>query len=162
MLSDTQRDSFLRAVEAGKHSMYRVSLMMLRHSADAEDAVSDAVEITWRRLHSIRDLEALPAYLMRSTINACHAVLRKRKRETTMDALETYLPPAQDETPVWMYLGTLKERYRLPLLLRFSENMNDQQIAQILKVPRGTVASIISRGLKKLRKEIEMEEKGCG
>jgi len=98
--SDTRRDSFLKAVEARKHSMYRVALMMLRHPADAEDAVSDAVEITWRRLHSIRDLEALPAYLMRSTINACHAVLRKRRRETAMDALEQYLPPVQEETPV--------------------------------------------------------------
>jgi RNA polymerase sigma-70 factor (ECF subfamily) len=160
--SDTRRDSFLKAVEARKHSMYRVALMMLRHPADAEDAVSDAVEITWRRLHSIRDLEALPAYLMRSTINACHAVLRKRRRETAMDALEQYLPPVQEETPVWMYLGNLKERYRLPLLLRFSENMSDRQIAQILKVPRGTVSSILSRGLKMLREQIEKEEKGCG
>ncbi|MGI6726881.1 MAG: sigma factor-like helix-turn-helix DNA-binding protein [Christensenellales bacterium] len=35
-------------------------------------------------------------------------------------------------------------------------------MAQILKVPRGTVSSILSRGLKMLRKQIEMEEKGCG
>lgn len=162
MPSDAPKDRFLQAVEERKHAMYRVALMMLRHPADAEDAVSDAVEATWRRISAIRDLDALPAYLMRSAINACHAVLRKRRRETAMEALEHYLPAVLDETPVWMYLGSLKERYQLPLMLRYSENMTDQEIAKILKIPRGTVSSLLSRGLKLLRKQIEMEEKGRG
>ena len=162
MPSDTRRDSFLKAVEARKHSMYRVALMMLRHPADAEDAVSDAVEITWRRLHSIRDLEALPAYLLKSTINAAHKALRGWKRESTMEHLEALLPSTHPETPVWMYLGGMKEKYSLPLLLRFSEGMSDQEIAGILNVPRGTIASRLSRGLKMLKQELEREEKGRG
>lgn len=162
MPSDTQKERFLLAVEARKHAMYRVALMMLRHKADAEDAVSDAVEAAWRRIGAIRDLNALPAYLMRSVINACHAALRKRGRESAVEAPEQYLPPVHEETPVWMYLGNLKERYRLPLMLRYGEGMTNQEIAQILRIPRGTVSSVLSRGLKTLRKQIEMEEKGRG
>lgn len=162
MPSDDQNDKFLIAVEATKHAMYRVALMMLRRPSDAEDAVSDALEATWRNIHRVRDMAALPAYLMRSTINACHGVLRKRKRETTQDHLEQFLPPVQWETPVWMYLEGLKDKYRLPLLLRYSENMSDREIAAILKVPRGTVSSYLARGLKMLREQIEREEKGRG
>ncbi|MGI6726882.1 MAG: RNA polymerase sigma factor [Christensenellales bacterium] len=99
MPSDTQRDCFLQAVEERKHSMYRVALMMLRRPADAEDAVSDAVEAAWRRLHGIRDLEALPAYLMRSTINACHAVLRKRRRGNHHGRLGTIPAPLYGRKP---------------------------------------------------------------
>ena len=106
-----------QAVEERKHAMYRVALMMLRSPDDAQDAVSDALETTWRRILNIRNLDALPTYLMRCTINACHAVLRKRKRETTAEDVSAWLPPALPETPVWMYLGGLPHKYRLPLQL---------------------------------------------
>lgn len=162
MLPNSQQDCFLEAVANTRHAMYRVALIMLRNPSDAQDAVSDALEATWRRIDKIRSLEALPSYLMRSTINACHKVLRQRKRETTMTDLTPYLPPTQEEVPVWMYLSHLKEKYRLPLLLRFSEGYTTQQIAGILGLPRGTVTSHISRGLKMLKQQIEMEEKGRG
>lgn len=162
MPSEERKVWFVQTVEDKKHSLHRVALIMLRRTADAEDAVSDAVEATWRQLDNMRSDDALPAYLLRSTINFCHATLRKRKRETATDDLETFLPPAQAETPVWMYLSGLKEKYRLPLALRFSENMRDEEIAAVLRIPRGTVSSHISRGLKILRKQIEKEEKGRG
>ena len=162
MPSEDRKAWFVQTVEGKKHSLHRVALIMLRRTADAEDAVSDAVEATWRQLDNMRSDDALPANLMRSTIIACHAILRKRNRETATDDLETFLPPAQAETPVWMYLSGLKEKYRLPLALRFSENMRGEEIAAVLRIPRGTVSSHISRGLKILRKQIEKEEKGRG
>ena len=162
MPSDTQKIQFIEAVTSTKHAIYRVALIMLRRPADAEDAVSEAVEATWRNLEKVRNLDALPAYLLKSTINAAHKALRGRKRESTMDLLEALLPPSHPETPVWMYLGGMKEKYSLPLLLRFSEGMSDQEIAGILHLPRGTIASRLSRGLKMLKQELEREEKGRG
>ena len=156
----TQR--FTQAVEERKHAMYRVALMMLRSPDDAQDAVSDALETTWRRILNIRNLDALPTYLMRCTINACHAVLRKRKRETTVEDVSAWLPPAQPETPVWMYLGGLPQKYRLPLQLRYGEGMSDQDIASILRLPRGTISSRLSRGLRMLKQQIDKEEQGRG
>ena len=156
----TQR--FTQAVEERKHAMYRVALMMLRSPDDAQDAVSDALETTWRRILNIRNLDALPTYLMRCTINACHAVLRKRKRETTAEDVAAWLPPALPETPVWMYLSGLSHKYRLPLQLRYGEGMSDQDIASILRLPRGTISSRLSRGLRMLKQQIDKEEQGRG
>ncbi len=162
MPSDTQKTCFIEAVVNTRHAMYRVALVMLKQAADAEDAVSDAVEATWRNLERIRDLKALPAYLLKSTINAAHKTLRGRKRESTMEHLEALLPEDTPETPVWMYLGGMKEKYSLPLMMRYSEGMSDQQIASVLGLPRGTVASRLSRALNMLKQEIEREEKGHG
>ncbi len=162
MLSEDRKTWFSKTVEDKKHSLFRVALLMLRRTADAEDAVSDAVEIAWRHLDSIRSDDALPAYLMRSTINASHAVLRKRKKETAADDPEMFLLPMKMKTPVWMYLSGLKNKYRLPLMLRFSENMSYEEIAMVLHLPKGTVSSHISRGLKILKEQIEKEEKGRG
>ena len=100
MPSNTQQDCFQEAVANTKHAMYRVALIMLRNPIDAQDAVSDALEATWHRIDKIRDLKALSSYLMRSTINASHKVLRQRKRETTLSDLGLVLPPTQPEVPV--------------------------------------------------------------
>ena len=79
-MEQEREQAFIDAVREGKHRMYRVALGYLHSPQDAEDAVSEAVEATWKKLKHIRDPEALPAYLMRSVINAAHDELRRRKR----------------------------------------------------------------------------------
>lgn len=162
-MSPNQRtDLFIQTVEQCKHTLYRVALSMLRTDADAQDAVSDALEATWKNLNNIRSMDALPSYLVRSTINACHAILRRRKRETATEDVSIHLQPEVEQSPVWMYLGGLKERYRLPLLLRYSEHMPDKDIAAALRLPLGTVSSRINRGLKILQEQMMKEEEGRG
>lgn len=157
---DDRTSVFVDAVQAMRERMYRVARMMLRTDADAEDAVSTATIIAWKQLPRLRSLDALPAYLTRCTVNAARAMLRRRKRETLMDA--AYLPerPAQSgkDTPVWMYLQRLPEKYRMPLALRYGEDLSLKATAEILRIPCGTVSSRASRGLAMLRKELEKEE----
>lgn len=83
---DDRTSVFVDAVQATRERMYRVARMMLRTDADAEDAVSTATMIAWKQLPRLRNLDALPAYLTRCTVNAARAMLRRRKRETLMDA----------------------------------------------------------------------------
>ena len=153
---DDRTSVFVDAVQATRERMYRVARMMLRTDADAEDAVSTATMIAWKQLPRLRNLDALPAYLTRCTVNAARAALRRRKRETLMDA--AHLPERSTQsgkdTPVWMYLQRLPEKYRLPLALRYGEDLS----LKILRIPCGTVSSRASRGLAMLRKELEKEE----
>ena len=101
----------------------------------------------------------LAAYLTRCVINVCRDMLRKRKRETITNNLEIFVQPQKAETPVWMYLSALDDKYRIPLMLRFSENLPNTEIAKILHLPTGTVSSRIARGLNILRNQMEKEEK---
>ena len=108
---DDRTSVFVDAVQATRERMYRVTRMMLRTDADAEDAVSTATMIAWKQLPRLRNLDALPAYLTRCTVNAARAMLRRRKRETLMDAAHLPERPAQSgkDTPVWMYLQRLRK-----------------------------------------------------
>ena len=157
---DDRTSVFVDAVQATRERMYRVARMMLRTDADAEDAVSTATMIAWKQLPRLRNLDALPAYLTRCTVNAARAMLRRRKRETLMDAAHLPERPAQSgkDTPVWMYLQRLPEKYRLPLALRYGEDLSLKDTAEILRIPCGTVSSRASRGLAMLRKELEKED----
>ena len=54
-----QEKTFLAAVRENRDKMFRIAMSLLHVPADAEDAVSSAVESTWRHFHTIRNSEAV-------------------------------------------------------------------------------------------------------
>lgn len=151
---------FVSAVRERRDGMYRVALSMLRAPQDAEDAVSAAVEAAWNHLDRIRDMDALSAYLMRCAVNACHAIQRRRRRESPVEDMVPLMPKAGDPAGLWEYLGSLPERYRLPLIMRFSEDMTVREIAVALRITRSGASSRIQRGLSILREQMKKEATG--
>lgn len=158
MSTQEQNAAFAQAAESCRTAMYRAALAMLRSPADAEDAVSCAVIAAYTHLHRLREPEALPGYLMRCTVHACHAALRRRKREMSADNMEIYGETSEPPDSVWSYVHHLPEKYRLPLLLRYGEDWRLEDIAKALHLPKGTVSARLSRGLKMLKKELQEEE----
>ncbi len=55
-------------------------------------------------------------------------------------------------------LRALHPRYRIPLILKDVEGFSQEEIAEILKKPVGTIKARISRGRVYLRKELEKKE----
>ena len=90
-MDERREDFFIEVVRARRLSMWRVAYHILRSEADAEDAVSGAVESTWKHLNRIRTEDALPAYLMRSVVNAAHDELRRRKHTVPLEPMEETL-----------------------------------------------------------------------
>lgn len=160
MNRDEWERRFVEAVRARRGGMYRVALSMLRSPQDAEDAVSAAVEAAWNRLDRLRDVDALPAYLMRCTVNACHRVLRRRKRETPVEDMAPLMSKSQDRAGIWEYLDSLPEKYRLPLILRYAEDMTVTEVARSLRMTRSGASSRIQRGLRILREQLNGEVTG--
>ncbi len=143
---------FVEALKAHREAMYRVAFAMLRSAADAEDAVSAATVNAYRAAQRIRNWDAVKAYLLRVTVNACHGILRKRKREVAADTealLE--LQSAPENTPLWMYTQQLPPHMRTVLQLRYGEEMRLDDIAAALRLPKGTVSSRLSRAQAMLR-----------
>ncbi|MBQ9263946.1 MAG: sigma-70 family RNA polymerase sigma factor [Clostridia bacterium] len=158
---DEQRERFfIETVRARRQALWRVAYGLLHSAADAEDAVSCAVEATWKHLGRLRSLDALPAYLMRSTIHAAHDELRRRKNTVPVELLENVLSAPREAQGIADYVWGMEEKYRLLLMLKFDEGLQEKEIAQILRIPRGTVSSRISRGLEMLRRDMKKEVSG--
>ena len=152
-----QEKLFLEAVRESRDKMFRIAMSLLHVPADAEDAVSAAVESTWKHFHGIRNTEALSAYLVRSTVNAAKDELRRRRRKAPLESVDQS-PAAEDPgDPLYWYICGLEEKYRLPLVLRFQERMTEQEIAAALRLPRGTVSSRIRRALSILKESMDKE-----
>jgi len=54
-------------------------------------------------------------------------------------------------------IGQLPDKLRLPILLCYFEDLDYREIAQVLKVPTGTVKSRLNTAKKRLRAEMESE-----
>ncbi len=156
-LEQTREEIFVSAVREHRHRLYRIALSILRSPEDAEDAVSEATVAAWKALMRIRDLNSLGIYLTRCTVNAARGILRKRGKEEPDTGILEQLPAPDPDTRIFEYVSCLKEKYRTPLILKFRENMREEDIAAVLHIPRGTVSTRITRAMRMLRMELEEE-----
>ena len=65
-------------------------------------------------------------------------------------------PGARDE--LWTALNRLPYRQRAAIVLRFYEDLTEQQTARALGCAVGTVKSSVSRGLRQMREELDRDE----
>ena len=72
-----------------------------------------------------------------------------------MEDMTPLMPQAGDPVGVWEYLGSMPEKYRLPLMLRYCEDMNLNEVASVLGITRSGASSRIQRGLRILKAQME-------
>jgi len=131
----------------------------------AADLVQDALERTgmrWDRIDRTGDPEG---YVKRAIVNGRISRWRKLRRESLVDVVPEHLPylnrpdvdrPGHDDT-MWQLLATLPRRQRAVLVLRYYEDMSEEQIAATLGCAPGTVKSQASKALAKLRAALEAD-----
>lgn len=165
--SDESRigELYLRHADAA----VRLAYLLTGDAALAEDLVQDAFVRVAGRLARLRDPGAFDAYLRRTVVNLARSHLRRRKVERLylQRARSEARPEAsaltgsslEDREPLWSALTRLSERQRSAIVLRFYEDLSEDQVADILKCRPGTVKSLVSRGLQAMRDEIRGEER---
>lgn len=96
---------------------------------------------------------------MRITVNACHKMLRRRKRETPSGDEALFDRPIKpsDATEIWSLVGQLDALYSVPLTMFYADGMKLEEIAAALHVPKGTVSARMTRGRQKLKTWMEEE-----
>ena len=162
MCIQLDRTEFVERVEGCQARLYRVALAALG-SADAEDAVQEALIAAWRALGSLRDERLFETWLMRILINRCRGELRARARRATPvpdEALRAGMPRGVPEPPdpgLYRALAQLDVKYRLPLMLSCAEGYSTDEIAAMLRLPGGAVKWRIHQGRVKLRELLEKE-----
>jgi len=144
----------------------RLAYLLTGQRELAEDLMQDAFIRISGRFRDLRDPGAFGSYLKRTVVNLANSSFRRRGVERGY--LERYGPMLRDaiEGPdlgmrdqMWRALQRLPERQRAALVLRYYEDMTEEQIADMLGAARGTVKSLISRGLKGLRSRMGSEDR---
>ena len=152
--------SFEAFVRARLPALLRFAYAVCGDPHTAADLVQDALERTglhWSRIDRTGDAEA---YVRRAIINGRTSRWRKLRRESLVDIVPErprYDGPAGHDDTLWQLLETLPRRQRAVLVLRYYEDMSEQQIAATLGCAPGTVKSQASKALAKLRAAYESD-----
>ena len=151
----TTREGFAAAAAPLERLLLSVSYGVL-HSWDlAADAVQSALLKGWRYRHSVKDPASFKPWLVRIAINESKNLLRRgfpvELDENTVDE------PVDREMrlDVRQAVYALPEKYRLPVILFYFEDMAVADIAKALDIPQGTVISHLHRGRARLREELK-------
>ncbi|MGP9016929.1 RNA polymerase sigma factor [Streptomyces sp. BR1] len=141
--------------------MVHLAVMLVDDRATAEDVVQDAFTALYRRHgEHIGEIDNALAYLRTAVVNASRSVLRRRRtaraytppHEADAPSAEEHVVLGEEHREVLAALGQLTARRREVLVLRYWGELTEAEIAQTLRISRGSVKSIASRGLDSLEK----------
>lgn len=152
------KQEFTRRVLAVENKLYRISCGMLKNPQDRMDAVQEAVTKAWANVHSLRREEYFETWLTRILINECHNIQNARKNIVPLDSLSEQGAYEGNNKPLRDAILALEMQLRLPVLLYYMEGYKLREIAQILRIPEGTVKTRLTRAKKKLKSLLEEDE----
>jgi RNA polymerase sigma factor (sigma-70 family) len=182
----TTENGLLREARAGsrealgellmKHerSCYDLALYLTGNESDAEDVCQDAFSRVARDIGDSAEVHEFRSWLLRIVVcahrNRLDSEVARRRRErsyavqqeTAVDVAESS-SIKRDELRRHLdaSLAQLEEGYRLPIVLHHRQALSYAEVAAVLALPEGTVATNIRRGLEKLRRLMAKAGYGC-
>ena len=159
-------DAFRALFEAHKDKVYSIAL---RYSGDHAAATDIAQEVFLKllsRIQSFRGDSSFDSWLYRLVVNSCLDHRRRGRRlipfiDELLDVLraprETVLQEllrAEFQEGVQQVVAKLSREHRIVVILRYTEDLSYEQIAEILGCSRGTVASRLNRAHKVLERRL--------
>ena len=160
------REAFQALFETYQDKVYSIAL---RYSGERTVALDIAQEVFLKLLSSIQDFHGdagFETWLYRVVVNQCLDHRRRGRRlmsmvEGILDALPARKESAFEELrrseiehQVQRVIGRLRPEMRILVVLRYTEGLAYEQIAEILGCSKGTVASRLNRAHKVLERRL--------
>ena len=135
---------------------------LLGGRADAEDVTQEAVLRAYRFFRGFRGTEAR-AWLLQIVRNRCYTWLQKNRADVHDEFDEEFFPDssaspeavtaaADERQRLTAALEALPARSREIMVLRELEGCSYKEIAEIMRIPIGTVMSTLARARERLQK----------
>lgn len=169
----TADEALTQLYAAHWRTLVRLSTLLLRDQAQAEEVVQDAFLDVHRRWHRMADHDHALAYLRVAVVNGSRSALRRhsvRRRwadaggptrlepapraEATSPSAEDTVIRSAERAAVNEALALLPVRQREVLVLRYHLGLAEGQIAEALGISPGAVKSHAHRGLAALRRAL--------
>jgi RNA polymerase sigma-70 factor (ECF subfamily) len=152
--------------------VFNLCAYLLNSRGAAEDATHEVFLRAHRRIETYNPELPFSSWILKVASNYCIDILRRRgmeKRLFGMDVSEIPAPSSSQPNPlgemlssergksVRRALASLPDKFRTPLVLAYYNDFKYDEIADILDVPRNTVATLLFRGKQLLREKLKKE-----
>jgi RNA polymerase sigma-70 factor (ECF subfamily) len=159
-------DAFRALFESHKDMVYSVALRFAGDPAVAMDIAQDTFVKLMSRIQQYRGEASFESWLYRLVVNSCLDHRRRGKKiqpmlEEFLDLFGSSQRSALDDLmreemqqQVQQVVSKLAPEQRIVVVLRYTEGMSYEEIAEILGCSRGTVASRLNRAHKILERRL--------
>jgi RNA polymerase sigma-70 factor (ECF subfamily) len=166
--------NFAEIYNAHHRRVFSLCRYLLNSHEAAEDATHEVFLRAQRKLATYDPSLPLSTWLLGIATNHCIDLLRRRGIEMRVferDTADEFEPPSRGPSPlgellasergdaVRSALSALQERFRLPLVLAYYNELSYDEIAEVLGLKRNHVATLIFRAKQQLRVKLA-EKKG--
>lgn len=149
-------EAFVLIYEHFSPSIYRYVFRLVGNQEQADDITQDTFLRAFQNIQKISSDSNVSAWLYRIASNAAFDILRRRKLITWMPILEEsdksheftyedFTPQLIESEIVRHAVAQMPPALAVCLVLRSVEGFSCEEIAEILKIPRGTVFSRLAR-----------------
>jgi len=159
-VDEAEERIFRDFVAARSPALLRSAYLLTGDRDRAEDLLQTALTKTYVAWPRIRDVASIEGYVRRTmTTTATSWWRRHRERpsaalpERGVDQLGNQL----ERDALWEHVRALPAKQRAVLVLRYYEGLSEGEIAELMRISRGTVKSHTSRALAALRRRLEEE-----
>lgn len=141
--------------------LVRLAYLLTSDEPTAEDVVATAFIKVHRHWRAGR-VDNVGAYLRTAVVNESRTALRSRYRRRARDERRTaddrgrlgHEERLAEHDAMWDAVEALPERMRQCVVLRYYEDLSEQETADVLGVSTGTVKSSLSRGLDRIERRL--------
>lgn len=151
-------DAFVQLMEAHMSSMYKTAWVYLKNDSDVADAIQDTILACYEKLDTLRNCKYFKTWMTRILINKCNDILRRRKNFLAIgEEVEEGFIDRDFEQCEWKeMLNCLDEKYRIIVLLYYSEGLRVREIGELLELNKNTVLTRLARAKEQLRRAYEI------
>ena len=147
---------FFSRIEGMRDKLYRIAYPYFNSESMAVDMVDEAIYKAYIKKRQLRQEEYMETWIIRILINLCKTRYNKYKKHYGIEELpETATYEDYDNIPLKEAIGKLSEQYRQLVILKYFGGYTLGEIARILDIPQGTVATRMRKALELLRIDLE-------
>lgn len=168
---EVRRQQFVMLTDGIKTELYNFALRLTGSREEAEDLLQESYFKAYKYFHQLRDQDKFKEWIFQITANQFKNFLRKKKKENTFyqdDSEHQFNEPEKvfrnpDElcyqrdrsVTVQKALEMISPKMRSVLVLFEIEGYSIEEVADTLRISRGTVKSRLHYARRKLREILE-------
>lgn len=155
-------NSIITLILDNRDSIYRLAYSYVHNRADAEDIVQDSICKALTSMHSLKKQANAKAWFYRIVVNTAIDFIRKNKKYlySEIDRLESEFAGSDyySDPDLRDAINKLSTVNKTIIVLRFYEDLELREIADIMNENLSTVKTRLYSSLKKLRLDLDGPE----
>ena len=150
------KEALIQLVMRKKQEYYKLAYVYVGNKEDALDAMEDMIVIIYENISKLKKDDSFYTWSKTILVNCCKKIVNNSRKMISFETIEELAVPGDfeqknDQIVLEKHLLKLSHKHQEVIKMRYFLDLDYQAIADILKIPLGTVKSRISYGIERLK-----------